>query len=140
MWNLKVNYCLYKSPLLVPVLRQANAIYILKSCYIKIHCNIILPVMFAYHKCSFLVRFWNWNFVCSVHLFHACCVLCPDFMLFIIIAGWMFLQTVLTTSIFTSPCCGESEHDISSYHHLPLSIIQTCCSPGKFQYFTWIQV
>jgi hypothetical protein len=51
---------------------------------------------------------------------------------------WMFLQTLFTTNIFSPPCCGESEHDVSSNHHLPLSIIQTWHSPGKLWYVFWI--
>ena len=57
LWNPKVHYCIYKSPLPLPVLSQINPVHALLSHSLNIHLHIILPSMPLSFKWFLSLRF-----------------------------------------------------------------------------------
>jgi hypothetical protein len=57
--NPKVHYRAQNSPLLLPILRQINVVHILPNDFVKIHSDIMLPVI----PVSFLVGYFSQFFL-----------------------------------------------------------------------------
>jgi hypothetical protein len=76
LWNMKVQYCLYKKSPAVPVLSRINPVHILHVHYFKIHFNIILPlslgfesgVYFSGFRIIFCMHFYHMRATSPVHL------------------------------------------------------------------------
>ena len=72
LWDLKVHYCIHKLLPTVPILSHNDQVHALKSHFLKIHLNIILPSMPGSSKWSLSLSFPHQNPVYTSTLPHMC--------------------------------------------------------------------
>jgi len=67
LWNPKVNHCIHKRPLTVPILSQINSVRDRPSHFLKTHFNIILPSTHVFQVVSFLIKIMYAPLLSPVH-------------------------------------------------------------------------
>jgi hypothetical protein len=72
LWNLKIYYRVYNSPLLVPIMRQMNLFHVFPPYFHNNNSNIILLSTPRSPGSPFNVRFFDKNFVWISYLSHSC--------------------------------------------------------------------
>jgi len=77
LWNLKVHYCVHKSPPPDSILRQLNPVCPIDPYLTKVHLNVILPSSRRSSQCSLPFGPPNQNSVNTSSLPHACHMSCP---------------------------------------------------------------
>jgi hypothetical protein len=81
-WNTNVNHDVLKSPIQDHVLSHLNPAHVITSCFLKIYCNILLPLVYRSCKWSLPLRFSEQTFVLIFFLSTICatyyCLLHPS--------------------------------------------------------------
>ena len=96
----EVNFFVYKSPSLVPVLTHISQVHALPSYIFKIHFNIILPSTFRSSKWSVSFRLPNQNPVSRISP-HSTCVPHAPTLSSLIFSPYQQHVTLCTVSIIT---------------------------------------